>query len=222
MILGIFRILGIILFLYLTWRNLREDYREEDLISYSWLSMLAFFLGGRLIFGLMNWGIWNENYYDWINFWQKPGISFTGGYVVFLIISYLVANQRGWKLLTLAEDIINSFMVFISLIFLEEVFKSNFDLKSVSLFLALIFGWFLTSRVKKKYRSFVWYKSGKKGFAYFFANFIIMFLLGLILFWFKEDMVYPILYLSGSLIFLIGLFILGEVFEPLQILGRKK
>ena len=63
-------VVGMILFLYLTWRNLREDYKEGVLVSFSWLALLAMVLGGRLLYGLLNWGVWNDNWMDWINMVQ--------------------------------------------------------------------------------------------------------------------------------------------------------
>jgi hypothetical protein len=219
---AIFRILGILLFLYLTWRNLREDYKENDLISYSWIALLAFFAGGRIIYGLEHWGIWNESWTDWLLVWDKPGMNYVGGYVAMIIASYLVSRKNGWKIWSFVEDSLNNFMIFFLFLMLDEFLRTRFGLMPGIYSFIIIIGLALSIWIKKKYRSFMWYRSGKKGFAFLFVNIILSLILMGVNFWFKNSLIYSFLYLASGLISLIGLFILGEVFEPLMVNQKKK
>ena len=56
LIIGIVTIIG---YLYLSWRTLRDNYQEEDIIAFSWVVLLLFLVGGRLAYGF-----W-QLYRDW-------------------------------------------------------------------------------------------------------------------------------------------------------------
>lgn len=45
MSLGIFRILGLVVFMYLLWRDLRDNYGDEKIINYAWIALLGFLVG---------------------------------------------------------------------------------------------------------------------------------------------------------------------------------
>lgn len=209
--MGILTAIGIILFLYLNWRNLRDNYKQEELVSYSWLALISFFLGGRLFYGLLNWGIWNSEISNWFTFWNNKGFDLIGGYIFLLLISYFVAGYRDWKVWSLGEDSISNFLILVFFILIDRGIGSKFDLRDL-LNLAvtgLVFG--VSLYLKRKYRSFFWYKSGKKGFAFLSANFLALLLLSFVSILFKDNQIYSYLFLGGSLLSLIGLFILGDV-----------
>lgn len=207
----IFSIIGTILFLYLVWRNLKDDYKSENLISYTWLALLGFFVGGRLIFGLLNWGVWNDSIWNWLNFLKYKGINLIGGYLFLLMITYFVTKFRNWKMWSFAEDNIKFFLVFGFFLLPDELINSKFDLKIILLLVVILIGFISTFWLKGKYRSFVWYKSGKKGFVFFTVNFLVLLLLSLVSVLFKERILFSYLYLGGSLLSLMGLFILGDI-----------
>lgn len=211
MTMGIFSIIGIILFLYLVWRNLKEDYKSEYLISYTWLALLGFFVGGRLTFGLINWGVWNESIWNWFNFWQFKGLNLIGGYLFLVLTTFLVSKYRNWKMWSFAEDSVNFFIVFIFFLLTDELISSKFNFKNILFLVILLIGFVLALWLKGKYRSFVWYKSGKKGFVFFAVNFLVFLLLSFVSLLFREQLIFSYLYLGGSLLSLIGLFILGDI-----------
>lgn len=210
---GVLSIIGIVLFLYLTWRNLRENYQEELLISYSWIAIIGFLVGGRVVFGLEKWGTLNGSWLDWINLIAFPGLNYIGGYFGFLAASYVVCKINNWKFWPFLEDIVGNVGILVLFLILNDLTALKFNLGLVLnvgiLILGLIFLWI----IKKKYRSFVWYKSGKKGFAFFSVNFIFWLLLGLVGMVMKVGQIQIYLCLVVSLIFLAGLFILGEVIK---------
>lgn len=209
----IFQIIGVILYLYLTWRGLRDDCKGQEIVSYSWLSLLGFFLGSRIGYGLENWGIWNEYWGDWLLFWQRPGNSLAGAYLGWFLVSLLISNIRNWKLWAVLEDGVLSLIILIGFMSIGKNWWW-FAGELVLLILFLI--------VRSKYRSFFWYKSGKKGFAYFFVNFLLSVLLMLEAVVFKRNILNVVGYSVFGLISVAGLFILGDVLEPLMVNFRRK
>ncbi|MGI5840606.1 MAG: prolipoprotein diacylglyceryl transferase family protein [Patescibacteria group bacterium] len=221
---GIIRTIGVILFLYLTWRNSREDFEDDKLISYSWVSLLAFLIGGRLAFGLINWGVWNDSIASWFLVWQKPGMNYMGGYLVWFMASWWYANNNKWKVWSFMEDSIVNFGVMMAFFIGDELLRSNFNLTAASVLMVLMIIGVLTMIVSKKYRSYVWYKSGKKGFIFFFTNVLFWLFLALKGVLFKDGYFISGIYLTVGLISLIGLFILGEVLDIkfLNVVGMRR
>jgi hypothetical protein len=213
MVFGILKLIGAMLFLYLTWRNLRENYQEEKLISYSWLALLAFMIGGRLAFGLINWGVWNDNWTDWLMFWQKPGLNYAGGIAVMILVTIWQCKANDWKVWSFFEDMTAAIYILVMFYMANEWVMSGFGLNTGSIVLATIIGLAVGKLVSKKYRSFGWYKSGKKGFGFFFTNLVVFGLLALIGVFLLKSVVFAVIFGILSLISLIGLFILGEVFN---------
>jgi prolipoprotein diacylglyceryltransferase len=212
MVLGILKLIGAGLFLYLTWRNLRENYQEEKLISYAWASLLAFMIGGRLVFGLINWGAWNDNWTDWLMFWQKPGFYYPGGVVGILLMTVWECKVNEWKLWSFLEDMTQIIYLLVLFYMANEWVMSGFGLTSGVFGLSAVLGLTVSQLVAKKYRSFGWYKSGKKGFGFFFTNFIVLIILALIAVFLLKSMIFAVIFGILGLISLTGLFILGEVF----------
>ncbi len=212
--LAIFKTLGIVLFMYLTWRNLRDDYSEDDLVTYGWLSVLTLLVFGRLAFGLINWGVWNERWWDWLLFWEKPGSNVVFGYGGLLLITGWWSRVKGWKVWALLEDISPNLLVMFLLISIDEIVWSwrgwrDWGVVGI-LLLGLVAGRFLSQR----YRSFVWYRSGKKGFVFWAVNAIIW------LSW--SVLTWDYLKLIVGLISVAGLVILGDVFTLLKVVTKRR
>jgi len=205
-------ILGSIIYLYLIWRNLRDNYKSEDLVSYSWWSLLIFLVGGRLTFGIVNWGIWNDNWGNWFSFWNKSGFNYIGALIFWVLITIRHCQKNEWKIWAFFEDVIGIMYIYLAILMLAEAVNSKFNL----FWLTLMMVWLITVAIKrliiKKYRSFSWYLSGKKGFAFFFTN---IFLGVLLAGWFylvaKAGIILSVLPLAITLSSIIGLLILGEI-----------
>jgi hypothetical protein len=211
--LGILRIVGIILFAYLTWRNLRDNYEEDKIVTYSWISLLGFFVGGRITYGLINFGIWNDSWLSWFSVWNKPGMDYVGGFLSLILVNFIFSKLNNWKFIPFCEDILINVLLLIVFLMGDEFLRTKFDLKVGGYLLLLILLMFFVNLAKKKYRSLVWYKSGKKGFAFFATGFISFLILGILGIVFKVNLIYSILYWIISLISLVGLGILGEIYE---------
>ena len=205
-------VLGRALYLYLIWRNLRDDYKNEDLVSYSWLSLLSFLIGGRLIFGLLNWGIWNDNWLNWLSFWNNQGFNYIGAVAVWGLVTWAYCEKFNWKMWALFEDVFGILYVFLAVLMLAEAVKNKLNLYWLTIMMVLIITVAIKRLVMTKYRSFSWYVSGKKGFAFFFANICLGLMLtawcylvagvGIIL---------SVIPLTISVSSIVGLFILGEI-----------
>ena len=211
--LGILRIIGILLFVYLTWRNLRDNYEEDKIVTYSWISLLGFFVGGRITYGLINFGIWNDSWLSWFSVWNKPGMDYVGGFLSLILVNFIFSKLNNWKFIPFCEDILINVLLLIVFLMGDEFLRTKFDLKVGGYLLLLILLMFFVNLAKKKYRSLVWYKSGKKGFAFFATGFISFLILGILGIVFKVNLIYSILYWIISLISLVGLGILGEIYE---------
>lgn len=221
MSLGIVRVLGIILFAYLTWRNLRENYEEDKIVTYSWVALLSFFIGGRIIYGLVNFGVWNDNWTSWFSVWSKPGMDYIGGFLILIATGVIFSKMNNWKIIPFCEDGLINDLVLLIFLMVDEFLRTKFDLKIGIYLLLLIVMIFFVKFAKKKYRSFVWYKSGKKGFAFLSTAFLFFLLLGFLVMFFKTNIIYSVLYWIISLISLMELCILGEVFNFLTFNKRR-
>lgn len=219
--LGIIRIIGIVLFVYLTWRNLRENYEEEKVVTYAWLALLGFFIGGRIAYGLVNFGVWNDSWMSWFSVWDKPGMNYVGGFLTLVLVGFIFAKVNNWKVVPFLEDGLINLILLISFLMLDEFVRTSFSLEVGVYVLFLILMMFLAKFLKKKYRSFVWYKSGKKGFVFLAIAFLSFLIMGILGIFFKASLIFSILYWIISLISLVGLCILGEVFDFLMVNKRK-
>ena len=221
MSLGIIRILGIVLFAYLTWRNLRENYEEDKIVTYSWLALLGFLIGGRITYGLVNFGVWNDSWASWFSIWNKPGMDYVGGFLTLILTSTIFSKVNNWKIIPFCEDGLINDLILLSFLIADEFVRTKFNLMIGAYLLFLILMVFLVKAIKKKYRSFIWYKSGKKGFTFLATMFLSFLILGFLRMFFQTNIIYSILYWIISLISLTGLCILGEVFNFLIFNKRK-
>ena len=211
MSLGIIRIIASAMFLYLLWRNLRESYDDQKVITYSWLALLGFLVFGRLAYGLINWGVWNNDLTDWLSVWNKPGMSYMGGYLGVLLVSWLYSRSQQWKFLNFTEDLVRPLLVLIGLMMVDEWVRSKFSWQVLIYILMIILVYMVANWLTGRYRSFVWYKSGKKGFVLLAANFLFFLTLAFVFGVFGDNLVNLILASVISLISVVGLFILGGI-----------
>lgn len=211
MSLGIIRIIGIVVFLYLLWRDLKESYDDQKIIGYSWLALLGFLFFGRLGYGLINWGVWNNDLSDWLMVWNKPGMSYMGGYFGLVLVSWLYTRNKQWKFLNFMEDLTKPFLILVGFMMIDEWIRSKFTWQVLIYILMVILIYMLINWLAGKYRSFVWYKSGKKGFVLLSTNFVFFAVLAFVFGAFGDNLVNLILASVTSLISVVGLFILGGV-----------
>jgi len=132
----IINVIGIVLFLFLFWKKLKEDYSSNIIFGFSFFILLGAglgFLASKYFFP--HWFFWFEAF--------GAFLGFTVG-----IIKY---NTRFFETY---EALFMSFMPWLALFFLtREIYISVFILGLIVLSVYL----------KAKYKTFLWYKSGKVG-----------------------------------------------------------
>ncbi len=216
-IYSVLRILAVALFLYLAWRKLRHDYDEEGLMSYLWMFMLMFLIGGRLVYGMVHWGVWNDSVWDWMAVFTKSGFDYFGGYFIAMLFSFFYLSSRSWKIWNLAEDMTMIFVVFMLMMLSAEIIGSGFSVEAMLWLVWMILLAVVVNLLSGKYRSFAWYKSGKKGFLFLVANILFpLGSLGLVVFLGGNWMMMGAL-IAWCLISVLGLVMLGDIAENLKV-----
>lgn len=203
-------ILGVGVFLYLIWRNLRDDYPNDELIVYSWWCVLGWGMGGRLAYGLLHWGVWNDSWSDWLNFWQMKGFSLPGAYLGWILASMLYAKIKGWKLMYVLEDGVGITWMLILLLLAREVVAGGFTIERVWSVVVALMAVVASYWWRGRYRSLWWYRSGRKGFVFWVVNFWVGIGYALEAIVFKWGIGSVGLMLIWSLQSVVGLVILGD------------
>lgn len=213
MVLGLIKLLGVIIFLYLVWRNLNDDYRDEQLISYGWSSILVMLLGGRIVYGLWNWGALNDSWTSWFMIFRVSGFNFYGGIIFVLIWTVWFCIRNEWKVWSFLEDVTPIYYLLLAFLSGGEYIRAGLDARQLSWMLLALSGYLFANFLRGRYRSISWYKSGKKGFVFFATNMIMSLVVGLVSIVFKDGWFMITSYMILSLIFMAGLAILGDVFN---------
>ncbi|MFA5895237.1 MAG: prolipoprotein diacylglyceryl transferase family protein [Candidatus Shapirobacteria bacterium] len=213
MVLGLIKLLGIVLFLYLVWRNLNDDYRDDELISYGWSSILVMLLGGRIVYGLWNWGALNDSWTSWLMVWKISGFNYYGGIVGVLLWTWWFCVKNEWKLWSFLEDVTPIYYLLLAFLSGGEYIQRGLEFRLLVWMVIAVMGYLLANFLKGKYRSISWYRSGKKGFIFFATNLVMSIVVAISSFLFKDGLILSLLYLGLSLIFAAGTAILGDVFN---------
>lgn len=139
-------IFGVIIFLFIFWKRLKEDYASEIIFQSAFYILIGAMVGYLLSFRFA------PNWFFWIGL---------GGGMSGLGIAILKLRIKFYESL---EAFIIAALPFLALIFLmDSVAKSS--LSSFLAFLAILILVFLSYWTDTHYKTFTWYKSGKVGFA---------------------------------------------------------
>lgn len=152
------------------WRGLKEDFPEEEIYKLTLLLLTSSLIFSR-IFGLM------------VNL--PPLGVFIGAVLA------LIWREKGWQK-KFWEELDHLSLAWIYFLFFGGIgkFLSDNNIWSLSYLIISLVGYSLYLFFKKKYRSFLWYKSGKTGFLFwslsgyfFFCFFLLDFFLSSDLYW---------------------------------------
>lgn len=146
MIMIISNIFGILIFLFLIWKRLKEDYSYEKIFNFG-----ALILGGVLVGFLVSKKAL-PNYWFFIEI-IGAAIGFTIGIIKLKL-----------KFYESFEAVILGLLPIITLFFLSDSIK-NLSLSSFLVFWLSLICIFLFFLVDAYYRGFSWYKSGRVGFS---------------------------------------------------------
>lgn len=138
-------VLGILIFLFVFWKRLKEDYSSE----------IIFQTAAAILVGIgLAWFLSILFFASWF-FWA----AFAGG----LMATFLMRIKFKLRFYETLEALILASMPWISLIFLEDSVTSA-SLRSFLAFAVILIMVFLSYWLDVNYKSFRWYKSGKVGF----------------------------------------------------------
>lgn len=137
-------------------------------------------------------------------------------------ISVWFCQQYDWKIWSFLEDMTGTLYLFMGFLMADELWARNLNFRVLVYVMIALTGYVLSNQISQRYRSLVWYKSGKKGFVFFFTNTIMAILLVIQAIYYKDRPTVWVSYLMLSLISLTGLFILGEVFGSIEVLNKRR
>lgn len=159
---GAFAALALLVFSYVSWQSLRDDFEEEKVLSLTIALAFSFLLGARALYILTHFGQFGVSF-SWFLPRRFPGFSLLGGVLTGVFALYLWTRENDWDFWLVADAVTVSFsssLFLLSLgIFISRVDEASFFLLAFSL---LFFGAVLF--FAQSYRKFIWYKSGKPGF----------------------------------------------------------
>jgi hypothetical protein len=138
-------IFGILIFLFLFWKRLKEDYSAEIIFKVCFYILVGTGAGWAL--SIILFPVWF--------FW----LAFTGGVLGFAIAFFLLKV----KFYETLEAFIIGFLPWLSLIFLKNSVETS-SLSSFLGFLAILILTFVSYYFDTHYKKFNWYLSGRIGF----------------------------------------------------------
>lgn len=194
-IYGILLFLGITLFLFVFWRGLKDDYIPSQIFSISF----------TVFFTLILTYVLSLYFFKQYRFWLI---------VLALFIGFLVGSKRSgvkfyesWDSYILA--LLSSFFVSVFILY------KNWNINWILFYISIVFSFIVFFIIKNIYKSFIWYKSGKRGFPGLFSI-GVFFLIRSIISFIKPDYTISLieydLFLSGLISFLsfLNIFMLAN------------
>lgn len=137
-------LIGLLIFLFIFWKKLKEDYSSE----------IIFRSGNLILIGVLIFYLISLNYFGGWYLW----FGFIGGLLGLITASYF-QKIRFFETL---EAFVISGLPWVSIGFLHDS-VINSSLNSFLAFVATLFYMFLAYWLDNKYKNFFWYKSGKIG-----------------------------------------------------------
>jgi hypothetical protein len=163
---------------YLLWHDLREDYSEEEIISLTIYLALGFLFCARLTFVLYHRSDFQFSLIKWFLIGRYPGFSFIGGFLACLGLLFFWSKRKNWDFWQVGEVVVPAGFI-VTMMVGTGLFLTSGEvifLGEAGLALLLLF---FSRFLRIKYRTFVWYKSGKLGFVSCFS--LSLFMLGKLL-----------------------------------------
>lgn len=203
----IFLIIAVVVFLYNSWKGLHEDCGSQNVIGFSWLLITVVILTSR-IFG----GGWKSDGPWWqiLAVWRYLKMNYLAGLIGGVLTTIMVAGQKKWKTWLILEDLTPGFLLFLIIMYLGNI-SDNMGISGLIKLGIVFLAYFWQRWLTKKYRSFVWYKSGKKGFVFFAVSAVVLLLMAVNAFFLQNGGYQAFLYLGVGLLSVMGLYILGKV-----------
>ncbi|CAN5278386.1 hypothetical protein BH10PAT1_BH10PAT1_7000 [soil metagenome] len=207
-------IIGLLGFLFLLWRRLKEDYTSEQIFSFGFIVALFLEIGFFI-------GLFFQNRIHSSSVFSANGLWFWLAFIFMIMgfaVAYLKPNSNAIFKLRFFELLeatgIGFIFWFFSNLLINSIKIINLPSLIYSVFIAILISFFFF--LDNRYKSFSWYKSGKVGFTglvilgIFFLSRSVVALLdpGMLSFIGKVD---AIISAIASFGFFITLYNLGEI-----------
>ncbi|HKB88607.1 MAG TPA: hypothetical protein VKC53_03065 [Patescibacteria group bacterium] len=193
-------LLGILVFLFIFWKRLREDYSPEIIFKTAFNILVGVLIGFLVSFKFApTWFLW---------------IAFLGA-TIGLIFGIFRLRIKFYETF---EAIIISGFPWVSFVFLLDSVRDS-SLSSFLAFIAILIFVFISYYLDSHYKNFTWYKSGKIGFAgiltlsLFFITRSILAIFGINMLSFVVLKVEAIISAAAAFICFVLLFNLGRIKE---------
>lgn len=147
-LIAVISILGVIIFSFSFWRILKEDYISNQIFSATFYILLSF-TTSLIVVRLF------EVSFIWV----------TGLFIFFAL--FIASKRTGIRYYELLDGFVRSFLT--SLIPCVILFLEMKDLSFQIFFIVSMLSLILFYLIKYYYKSFIWYKSGKRGFSGLFT-----------------------------------------------------
>lgn len=181
---GFFAVLAFIAASFLLWRKLKEDYPEEEIISFTILLTLFAILGGRIFYLVGHFSEFNFNLAEWIFWTRYPGFSLPGAFLSMIPFALWWTRKNNWDFWVVVDGAVWGLLAALLLGSFGAWFSDGAPPTSAKIMLAVLL-FPLTFYLFRNFRKFIWYKSGKPGFvACAVSSFYFLGLIGLD-FWFR-------------------------------------
>lgn len=214
MIAILFILISGFVFQYISWRRLHLEYHDRKvLIAYLWLAPIVFLVCARLGKIVFAWNLWELRILDIVGFWRKPGFDLISGVFFLIVFSMFYAYRNKIKVWPFLEDLWFSFWLYLLSWVLFLGFEKNFSWRlELILLVNLVIIFIFNLLLGKRYRSWVLYPSGKKGFLFWLNLGLAGLGIGVGMAYFKEGNLLVALGMGlVSLLGWFGLYFLGKI-----------
>jgi hypothetical protein len=157
-LLLLFSTIGIISFLFIFWRKLKEDYLQVQIFS-SGLLVVFFSTTGALISLFLI-----EPRLPGLLIFTPHGLWFWTSFIAYILSLFYISKKYKMKIIETFNASFVGMLIWLALVYLSQ-FISKGDVKILALFALTLTIILIFKILDSRYRYFSWYKSGKVGFA---------------------------------------------------------
>jgi len=157
--------ISVVLASFFFWRKLREDYADEEIFKTTLILFFSSLFFSRLIFIFFHLEKFDFSLGRWLSISTFPGFSVLGAFwggVLTLAWMFSKYKINIWEGL---DSLSQPLLIFVSLGGLGSFLEKG-SLRGLAFSGVGILGFVVLEFLRKRYRTFSWYKSGKTGFLF--------------------------------------------------------
>lgn len=160
---GVLTGLAFIIGSFVLWRQLKDDYSGEEIVSFTLLFTFFSLLGARLVYLADHFSSFSSHFSQWFLLTRFPGFSLVGAFLGGVLFSFYWSRKKEWGFWVLGDAVVRALVWVVLLGSLGALLSDVGNLIIYRVILAvLVFS--ASFFIARRYRRFIWYKSGKPGF----------------------------------------------------------